>query len=320
MKYKILLLGSNKRMIDEFFMQMDNVFECLTTSSRFEDIVKHVQYFQPDLIIYCLKGEKRDDVTRMIAVKDKIRRDNVAVALIGTPGECDEFEKLCYNTVEFSMQMPMTTGQIKERALNYLMAREREMKKAEEEKKEKEREKRREARREERKKQENQGITASELQHLRQQFQGGSAEEKKEKKSAPAAGLAFNPGKPAGKNGKKHILVVDDDPLMLRVIKRHLGDEYEVATAISGAVALKFLEKKATNLILLDYEMPGEKGPDILKKIRTDERLRNVPVVFLTGVGDSTKIQKVLGMKIQGYLLKPIDREKFLTTVKKILD
>lgn len=116
-----------------------------------------------------------------------------------------------------------------------------------------------------------------------------------------------------------HVLVVDDDPMMLKLIKEYLGDKYHVATAISGKIAEKFLETKETNLILLDYAMPGENGVEVLKKIRANERLANIPVVFLTGVTDKEMLLEALAMKPQGYLLKPIDRDKLLGTVEKYI-
>lgn len=106
--------------------------------------------------------------------------------------------------------------------------------------------------------------------------------------------------------------------MMLKIIKEYLHDEYEVATAISGKIALKFLEKKKTDLILLDYEMPVEDGPAVLEKVRANEALVDIPVVFLTGITDSNKIKKVLVMKPQGYLLKPIDQNKLMETLDSI--
>ena len=114
---------------------------------------------------------------------------------------------------------------------------------------------------------------------------------------------------------KKHVLVVDDDPMMLRLIKEQLKDIYMVATAINGNLALKFLENKKTDLIILDYEMPNENGVDVLKKLRDNDMTSNIPVVFLTGISDREKIQKVLKFKPQGYLLKPIEREKLLQII-----
>ncbi len=119
--------------------------------------------------------------------------------------------------------------------------------------------------------------------------------------------------------GMKHVLVIDDDPVMLKAIKRYLGEEYNVATALSGKIALKFLEKRMTDVILLDYEMPFMSGPEILDILRKNERTKNIPVVFLTGVNEIDKIQRVLAMKPQGYMLKPVNNEELHRTLEKIL-
>lgn len=116
---------------------------------------------------------------------------------------------------------------------------------------------------------------------------------------------------------RKHILVVDDDVRMLRLIKKYLENDYDVATAVNGRVALKFLESKHTDLVLLDYEMPLEDGPAVLEKIRQNPYTKNLPVVFLTGVSSKEKIQEVLQMRPQGYLLKPINKQKLLLTIEK---
>lgn len=117
----------------------------------------------------------------------------------------------------------------------------------------------------------------------------------------------------------KQILVIDDDPLMLRVIKEELKGEYNVATAISGKIGLSFLQRKKTDLILLDYEMPEENGPVVLEKIRANEDTKDIPVVFLTGINDREKIKQVLTMKPQGYLLKPIEHDKLVQTIAQVI-
>ncbi|MCQ2536254.1 MAG: response regulator [Lachnospiraceae bacterium] len=118
---------------------------------------------------------------------------------------------------------------------------------------------------------------------------------------------------------RKHVLVVDDDPMMLKVVKTYFADDYAVATAVSGKIALKFLESRKTNMILLDYEMPEENGVEVLKKIRENESLADIPVVFLTGVTDKAKLLDAISMKPQGFLLKPVDKEKLLGTVEKFI-
>lgn len=106
---------------------------------------------------------------------------------------------------------------------------------------------------------------------------------------------------------------------MLKLIKRYLDDTYDVATAINGKVALKFLESKMTNLILLDYEMPEENGPAVLEKLRANPVTSNIPVIFLTGINDRKKIQQVLALKPQGYLLKPVDHGKLIEAIQNTL-
>jgi response regulator RpfG family c-di-GMP phosphodiesterase len=118
---------------------------------------------------------------------------------------------------------------------------------------------------------------------------------------------------------RKHILIIDDDPMILKMIREYLHDDYDVATALSGKIALKFLEKKKTDLILLDYDMPVMNGPEVLEKLRESEEINDVPVIFLTGITEREKIQKALCLKPQGYLLKPIDFDKLTETIKKFL-
>ena len=118
---------------------------------------------------------------------------------------------------------------------------------------------------------------------------------------------------------KKTILVVDDDPMMLKLIKEQLKDSYTVATAVNGAIALKFLETRSTDLILLDYEMPGQNGAQILEKIRNNPTMAKLPVIFLTGMKDKDKITQVVQMKPQGYLLKPIEREALINSIKRVI-
>lgn len=118
---------------------------------------------------------------------------------------------------------------------------------------------------------------------------------------------------------RKHVLIVDDDAMMLKLMKEYLHDKYDVATALNGKIALKFLERKKTDLILLDYEMPGENGPVVLEQLRASADTRDIPVIFLTGVTEGKKIQEALAMKPQSYLLKPIQREKLVKEIEKVI-
>lgn len=117
---------------------------------------------------------------------------------------------------------------------------------------------------------------------------------------------------------RKHILVVDDDPEQLIMIKDHLKEFYEVTVINGGKNILKVLEKYKFDLILLDYMMPGMDGPEVLKMLRTYPEYENIPVVFLTGMSDKDAVVKlIVELKPQGYVLKPSKKSDI---VAKIID
>lgn len=118
---------------------------------------------------------------------------------------------------------------------------------------------------------------------------------------------------------KKNVLIVDDDPLTLRTIKKMLNDEFEVTVATSGIQAMTTIGRKRPDLILLDYEMPVCNGKQTLEMIRADAELRNMPVLFLTGINDRAHIEAVIRLKPAGYLLKPIAKDDLIAVIKKII-
>ena len=115
---------------------------------------------------------------------------------------------------------------------------------------------------------------------------------------------------------KKRILVVDDEPLLLRNIKGWLGDDFEVFLVNSGVAALKFLDLHPIDLVLLDYNMPVMTGADVLRKIREDERIWNLPVIFLTAKNDRESVMSVMSLKPAGYILKTKSPEEIRNAVK----
>ena len=119
---------------------------------------------------------------------------------------------------------------------------------------------------------------------------------------------------------KGHILIVDDDKNMLKMLRMFLVDDYNVTIVDSGKLALEAVIKKTPDLILLDYMMPLFDGPHVLEIIRKREESKNVPVLFLTSVTDREKILECLSLNPQGYLVKPISREDLLQRVDEVLN
>ena len=121
------------------------------------------------------------------------------------------------------------------------------------------------------------------------------------------------------KDGKKTILVVDGSPIMLKVIREQLKEFYDVVIVTNGKLALKYLKENKVDMMLLDYDMPEMSGLDVLKTMKADTATRNIPAVFLTGVSDRAKIAQALALGPQGYLLKPIDKEKLFAMIHKCI-
>lgn len=117
---------------------------------------------------------------------------------------------------------------------------------------------------------------------------------------------------------KKSVLVVDDDDFLLNFSKTILEmEDYEVFTAQSGGEGLQLLAQiKAPDLILLDMRMEDMSGTDFLVTLeRTHpEILKNVPVVFLSGV------DVVPESKASGFIKKPFDIDYFLNDIKRFID
>ncbi|MCR5272592.1 MAG: response regulator [Lachnospiraceae bacterium] len=116
----------------------------------------------------------------------------------------------------------------------------------------------------------------------------------------------LNPG------GTKHVLVVDDDPTALHTIKGMLSDNYNVYTANTAFNALRILDSTQIDLILLDYEMPIIKGPQLLMLLRNDPVTKDTPVMFLTSKNDKETISEALSVKPEKYLLKSLPKSEII--------
>ncbi len=119
------------------------------------------------------------------------------------------------------------------------------------------------------------------------------------------------------KGGKYLILLVDDDPVLLKTEYTYLCEDYKVVAVSSAHDALVFLRKKQPDLILLDYLMPKMNGGQLLEKIRnsSDSKCASTPVFFITGVADNRTRAECLRLYPQGYLMKPIGKKELLEII-----
>ena len=123
-----------------------------------------------------------------------------------------------------------------------------------------------------------------------------------------------------GAANTKSILIIDDDPTYMGVIRGWLRDYYKVSMVTSGTQALTWLAKNHADLILLDYEMPVVSGPQVLEMLRSEPEYRHIPVFFLTGKSDKESVMSVLALKPQNYLLKTITQDDLLFELGKFFE
>ena len=287
MNYKLLLAGKNRAMIDDFFTLMADRFEAMTSSIRYKDLQQHLKYFEPDAFVVCMNNEPEEITSLMFHFKTKfLDKQRIPLIIIGTPEECGDFNKIAIDIADLTLLRPINAITIEASICQFMDDLKRRL--AEEE-----------AEKEAKKAAEEAKKAAEEAKAL-------------EEKNAQLAAFGLS-------TSKKRIMVIDDDTVMLRMIREHLRDHYEVVIVTSGTLALKYLETKTADLILLDYEMPEESGPEVLQKLHDNPNTNKIPVLFLTGVTEKSKIAKALVLKPQGYLLKPIDRNKLFAAIEKQL-
>lgn len=116
-----------------------------------------------------------------------------------------------------------------------------------------------------------------------------------------------------------HILVIDDNAIVLRNIKSLLEPLYSVAVAPSGKHAFVSISNRKPDLILLDYEMPEMNGKEVMERLKTTEKTKDIPVVFLTAMDSRETVLELLTLEPAGYLLKPIDSKMLYDTLDNIL-
>ncbi len=118
-------------------------------------------------------------------------------------------------------------------------------------------------------------------------------------------------------NTEKKILIVDDDVTFLKIIKKWLMGKYQVTLVKSGVQALQYIAGHRPDLILMDYDMPGHNGPQVLEMIRNEQNSADIPVIFLTGKEDMEIETAMNGMaqKPLGYILKSMSQEHIVAAV-----
>lgn len=119
---------------------------------------------------------------------------------------------------------------------------------------------------------------------------------------------------------KKNILVLDDnknDLLMAKFVIMRMG--YNPILIERQSLLIDTLQTHTISLIVLDIDMPGLSGLDVLKKIKRVNAYKNIPIVMLTGNSDMGSVKAAINIGAVDYIVKPIDPEIFESKVKKLI-
>lgn len=118
------------------------------------------------------------------------------------------------------------------------------------------------------------------------------------------------------------ILVVDDFSTMRRIIKNLLRDLgfNNTAEADDGSTALPMLQSGKFDLLITDWNMPGMQGIDLLKAVRADPKLRNIPVLMVTAESKRDQIVEAAQAGVNGYIVKPFTAITLKEKLEKIFE
>ena len=117
------------------------------------------------------------------------------------------------------------------------------------------------------------------------------------------------------------ILIVDDHPLIADGIKAMLADYKDLQVAgicKSGRDVIGFIEKNQIDLVLLDLNLPDIDGLELCERIRHLDR--DIPIIILTSINESTIISQALTRGASGYLLKDMEQRELIDAIDQVMD
>ena len=119
----------------------------------------------------------------------------------------------------------------------------------------------------------------------------------------------------------KKVLVVDDQPHIVRLIQVNLEKEgLQVSTAGDGVEGLEKIRDEHPDLVILDVIMPRKDGFQVLRDIKSDETLAEIPVIMLTVKTHNADIVEGLKEGAELYLPKPFHPKELVSLVKRVLE
>ncbi|MCG3182310.1 MAG: Phosphate regulon transcriptional regulatory protein PhoB [Planctomycetes bacterium] len=118
----------------------------------------------------------------------------------------------------------------------------------------------------------------------------------------------------------QRILIIEDEPDIIEVLKYNLEkNHFSVASAASGEAGLKAAGELLPDLVLLDLMLPGIDGLEVCRRLRDDQRTRDIPVVMLTAKGTESDVVVGLTLGADDYIVKPFNTSELMARIKAVL-
>lgn len=116
------------------------------------------------------------------------------------------------------------------------------------------------------------------------------------------------------------VLVVDDSPTILAVVEQVLTDAgYLVVTASTGIEGLNKARSESPNLIILDVLLPGMQGYQVCRLLKFDQQYKSIPIIMYSSRDDDKDISTGMSQGADAYLVKPVEPEKLIASIKEQL-
>lgn len=120
---------------------------------------------------------------------------------------------------------------------------------------------------------------------------------------------------------KLHVLIVDDVDSIRDLVKGTLSSSgfQNISSAKNGYDALQLLKTEKIDLVICDWDMPNMTGMELLENIRSDQQIKDIPFIMLTGFGNSVEVKQAITAGVDDYIIKPIQPQKLLINVIKLI-
>lgn len=118
---------------------------------------------------------------------------------------------------------------------------------------------------------------------------------------------------------KARVLIVEDEPNIVESLNFILGQAgFDVETAVDGAEALQRLRRQVYSALILDLMLPGINGFDVLRSVRSDGELKDMPVIVLTAKGQAADRQAAEAIGATAFITKPFSNAEIVQRVSQL--